>query len=139
MKQEKEVPLSDNSFQTVTEVFDRVEIIELLFWPGSSPDLNRRKLEAPFGNSFPNEVLRNKESIEDVIVSWHQNVGSNPGEGMGGYKCILSARPESTLNSRQAASLLVRSVEGGGRSLTIPTVFSLKIGVETSQIIQSTC
>ncbi|GFW84342.1 uncharacterized protein TNCV_1132111 [Trichonephila clavipes] len=56
-----------------------------------------------------------------------QGLGSNPGEDMDVCKCIVPSRHEGTLNSRQAASPLVRLVEGekGERPLTLPGVFSL--------------
>ncbi|GFX53864.1 cullin-4A [Trichonephila clavipes] len=38
-------------------------------------------------------------------------LGSNPGEGMDVFKCILPSRHGDTLNSRRAASPLVRLVE----------------------------
>ncbi|GFX51545.1 uncharacterized protein TNCV_5012491 [Trichonephila clavipes] len=38
-------------------------------------------------------------------------LGSNPGEDMDGYKCIVSSRHGGTLNSRRATSPLVRWVE----------------------------
>ncbi|GFT86516.1 hypothetical protein TNCV_725571 [Trichonephila clavipes] len=49
---------------------------------------------------------------------------------------MVSLRHGDTLNSRRAASLLVRLVEGEERweALTTPKVFSLKIEVESSQI-----
>ncbi|GFW32357.1 hypothetical protein TNCV_675161 [Trichonephila clavipes] len=61
-------------------------------------------------------------------VCWGQ--GSNPGEDMDVCKCIVPLRPVGTLNSRRAASPLMRLVEGGERPLTTPRVFSLKIGVK---------
>ncbi|GFX13100.1 uncharacterized protein TNCV_2357561 [Trichonephila clavipes] len=39
-------------------------------------------------------------------------LGSNPGEGTDVCKCILPSRHEGTLNSRRAASPLVKLVEG---------------------------
>ncbi|GFW21201.1 uncharacterized protein TNCV_1948251 [Trichonephila clavipes] len=62
-------------------------------------------------------------------------LGSNPGEDMGVCKCIVPARHGGTLNSRRAASPLVRLVEGEERweATDLTTrVFSLKIGVKPS-------
>ncbi|GFV01830.1 uncharacterized protein TNCV_2550841 [Trichonephila clavipes] len=42
-------------------------------------------------------------------------LGSNPGEDINVCKCIVPLRHGGTLNSRQAASLLVWLVEGGER------------------------
>ncbi|GFU49518.1 uncharacterized protein TNCV_1590631 [Trichonephila clavipes] len=42
-------------------------------------------------------------------------LGSNPGEGMDIFKCIVPSRHGGTLNSRRDASPLVRLVEGVGR------------------------
>ncbi|GFX75278.1 hypothetical protein TNCV_3043001 [Trichonephila clavipes] len=44
-----------------------------------------------------------------------KGLGSNPGEDMNVCKCILPSRQGCTLNSRQAASPLVRLVEGEER------------------------
>ncbi|GFU76022.1 uncharacterized protein TNCV_1540001 [Trichonephila clavipes] len=41
--------------------------------------------------------------------------GSNPGEDMDVCKCIVPSQHGGTLNSRRAASPLVRLVEGGER------------------------
>ncbi|GFW36026.1 hypothetical protein TNCV_4928901 [Trichonephila clavipes] len=41
-----------------------------------------------------------------------KDLGSNPEEGMVVCKCIVPSRHRSTLNSRRAASSLVRLVEG---------------------------
>ncbi|GFU40716.1 hypothetical protein TNCV_3230811 [Trichonephila clavipes] len=59
---------------------------------------------------------------------------SNPGEYMDICECILPLRQGGTLNSCQAASPLVRLVEGEekGEATDHPRVFSLKIGVELS-------
>ncbi|GFW40320.1 uncharacterized protein TNCV_1018781 [Trichonephila clavipes] len=47
---------------------------------------------------------------------------SNPGEDMDVCKCIVPSRHGGSLNSRRAASPLVRLMEGkrGGRPLTTP-------------------
>ncbi|GFU00194.1 uncharacterized protein TNCV_801731 [Trichonephila clavipes] len=45
-------------------------------------------------------------------------LGSNPGEDLDVCKCIVPSRQGDILNSRRAASPLVRLVEGGGRPLT---------------------
>ncbi|GFT41806.1 uncharacterized protein TNCV_1666691 [Trichonephila clavipes] len=58
-------------------------------------------------------------------------LGSNPGEDMNGCKCIRPSQRGGTLNSRRAASFLMRWVEGEERPLTIPRVFS-KIRVKPS-------
>ncbi|GFT63589.1 hypothetical protein TNCV_870501 [Trichonephila clavipes] len=57
-------------------------------------------------------------------------------EGMYVCKCIMPLWHESTLNSRQDASPLVRLIEEkrGGIPLTTPRLFSLKIAAEPSQI-----
>ncbi|GFX11535.1 hypothetical protein TNCV_5141111 [Trichonephila clavipes] len=55
-------------------------------------------------------------------------------------KCIVPLRHGGALNSSRAASPLVRLVERrevGGRSLTNPRMCSLKIGVESRQIVLS--
>ncbi|GFW14560.1 hypothetical protein TNCV_2358841 [Trichonephila clavipes] len=56
---------------------------------------------------------------------------SNPGEDTDVCKCKVSSRHGGTLNSRRAASPLVRLVEGerGERPLT-PQGFYLKIGIK---------
>ncbi|GFV70050.1 uncharacterized protein TNCV_2585631 [Trichonephila clavipes] len=48
-----------------------------------------------------------------TAVPW--GLGSNPGEDTDVCKCIVPARDGGTLNSRRAASLLVRLVEGEER------------------------
>ncbi|GFW94327.1 hypothetical protein TNCV_1432621 [Trichonephila clavipes] len=45
------------------------------------------------------------------------DLGSNPEEGMGVCKCLVPLRNRSTLNSRRAASPLVRLVEGCSGSI----------------------
>ncbi|GFT06956.1 uncharacterized protein TNCV_1415221 [Trichonephila clavipes] len=50
-----------------------------------------------------------------LTVNVNQGLGSNPGEDMDVCKCIVPVRHRGTLNSRQAASPLVRLVEGGER------------------------
>ncbi|GFY34102.1 uncharacterized protein TNCV_4983051 [Trichonephila clavipes] len=45
----------------------------------------------------------------------NQGLGSNPGEGMDVFKCTVPSRHGGTLNSRRAASSLVRLVEGEER------------------------
>ncbi|GFS77386.1 hypothetical protein TNCV_4566201 [Trichonephila clavipes] len=55
-------------------------------------------------------------------------------------KCIVPSRHGSTLNSRRAASSLVRLMEKEEKweaSLTTPKVLSLKIREESSQIVVS--
>ncbi|GFT76084.1 uncharacterized protein TNCV_1255641 [Trichonephila clavipes] len=66
-------------------------------------------------------------------------MGLNPVEDMDVCKCIVPLRHGGTLNSRRAASPLVRLVEEVERleAPDHPQVFSLKIGVETSQIVLS--
>ncbi|GFV42663.1 uncharacterized protein TNCV_840181 [Trichonephila clavipes] len=66
-------------------------------------------------------------------------LGSNPGEDMGVCKCIVHLSHGGTLNSRRAASPLVWLVEGVERwdAPVHHQVFSLKIGVKTSQIVLS--
>ncbi|GFW52908.1 uncharacterized protein TNCV_2394871 [Trichonephila clavipes] len=66
-------------------------------------------------------------------------LGSYPGEDMDVCKCIVPSRHGGTINSRQAASPLVGLVEGEERweAPDHPQVSSLKIGVETSQIVLS--
>ncbi|GFX54729.1 uncharacterized protein TNCV_2822501 [Trichonephila clavipes] len=53
-----------------------------------------------------------------VVIRWHEeqqhDVGSNPGEGMSVCKCIVPSQ-HGGLNRRQAASPLVRLVEGEER------------------------
>ncbi|GFU66669.1 hypothetical protein TNCV_3111531 [Trichonephila clavipes] len=51
-------------------------------------------------------------------------------------KCLMSSQYGGTLNSRRAASPLVRLGEGkrSGRPLTTSRVFFLKIGMELSKI-----
>ncbi|GFV04091.1 uncharacterized protein TNCV_917131 [Trichonephila clavipes] len=69
-----------------------------------------------------------------TAVPWGQ--GSNPGEDMDICKCVVPLRHGGTLNSRRVASPLVWLVEEVGGS-DHPQVSSLKIGVETSQIVLS--
>ncbi|GFU89993.1 uncharacterized protein TNCV_2438801 [Trichonephila clavipes] len=59
-------------------------------------------------------------------------LGSNPGEETDVCKCIVPSRHGGTLNSRRAASSLVRLVEGEKRweAPDHPREFSLKIGVK---------
>ncbi|GFX53268.1 uncharacterized protein TNCV_362621 [Trichonephila clavipes] len=74
-----------------------------------------------------------------AVVTTTYGLGSNPGEDMGVYKCIVPLRHGGSLNSRRAASPLVWLVEGEER-WEAPDYFqvsSLKIGVETSQIVLS--
>ncbi|GFX29411.1 uncharacterized protein TNCV_3997871 [Trichonephila clavipes] len=61
-------------------------------------------------------------------------LGSNPGEDTDVCKCIVPSQHGGTLNSRRAASPLVRLVEGEERreAPDHPRVFSLKIGVKPS-------
>ncbi|GFS65210.1 uncharacterized protein TNCV_2450731 [Trichonephila clavipes] len=68
-----------------------------------------------------------------------QGLCSNPGEDMDICKCIVPSRHEGTINSRRAASPLVWLVEREERweAPDHPQVSSLKIGVETSQIVLS--
>ncbi|GFU72215.1 transposable element Tc1 transposase [Trichonephila clavipes] len=65
--------------------------------------------------------------------------GSNPGEDMDVCKCIVPLRQGGTLNSHRAASSLVWLVDGEERweAPDHPQVSTLKIGVETSQIVLS--
>ncbi|GFX53563.1 transposase [Trichonephila clavipes] len=60
---------------------------------------------------------------------------TNPGDGMDVCECLVPLRHRGTLNGRRTASPLVRLMEGkrGEMPLTTPRVFSLKIGVESSQ------
>ncbi|GFS81221.1 uncharacterized protein TNCV_1224431 [Trichonephila clavipes] len=69
-----------------------------------------------------------------ILTAVPLGLGSNPGEDMNVCKCIVSSWHEGTLNSRRAASRLVRLVDGKERweALTTPRVFSLKIGVRPS-------
>ncbi|GFV43105.1 uncharacterized protein TNCV_1410021 [Trichonephila clavipes] len=62
------------------------------------------------------------------------NLDSNPGEDMDVCKCTVPSWHRRTLNSRRAASPLLRLVEGGkgGRPLTTSRVLSLKIVVKLS-------
>ncbi|GFY24338.1 uncharacterized protein TNCV_1013871 [Trichonephila clavipes] len=66
-------------------------------------------------------------------------LGSNPGEDMDVCKCIVPLRHGATLNSRRAASPLVCLLEGVERweAPDHSQMSSLKIGVETSQIVLS--
>ncbi|GFX86815.1 cullin-4A [Trichonephila clavipes] len=83
---------------------------------------------------------------EEVYVTllYETNVrhglGSNPGEGMDVCKCIVPSRHGGTLNSRRAASHLVRLVgrEERWEPPDYPRVFSLKIG-GTKQNSTVTC
>ncbi|GFU40111.1 uncharacterized protein TNCV_3767761 [Trichonephila clavipes] len=54
-----------------------------------------------------NELIIMHEQEKDI-----KELGSNPGEDMGVCKCIVPVRHGDTLNSRRAASPLVRLVEG---------------------------
>ncbi|GFX16815.1 uncharacterized protein TNCV_2517951 [Trichonephila clavipes] len=68
-----------------------------------------------------------KKTIKNVahLVQWLARLtavplglGSNPGEDMDVCKCIVPWRHGGTLNSRRAASILVRLVEGEERTVT---------------------
>ncbi|GFX70196.1 uncharacterized protein TNCV_4616341 [Trichonephila clavipes] len=61
-------------------------------------------------------------------------LGSNPGEDMDVCNCIVPSWHGGTLNSRRAASPLVRLVEGEDRweAPDHPRVSSFKIGVKPS-------
>ncbi|GFS85723.1 hypothetical protein TNCV_2974071 [Trichonephila clavipes] len=66
-----------------------------------------------------------------MLTAVSLGLGSNPGEGMNICECIVPSRQGGALNSRRAASPLVRLVEGeerkerGGSPLTTPRVFFL--------------
>ncbi|GFX65605.1 hypothetical protein TNCV_4093001 [Trichonephila clavipes] len=63
---------------------------------------------------------------------------SNPGEGMDICKCILPLRHEGTQRSSRKTSRKVgRRGKRCDTPLTTPRMFSLKIGVELSQIVLS--
>ncbi|GFW99671.1 cullin-4A [Trichonephila clavipes] len=72
---------------------------------------------------LPHELLDNlvlsMERRCETTIAWLATLttvplglGSNPGEDMDVCKCIVPSRHGGTLNSRRAASLLVRLVEG---------------------------
>ncbi|GFU73113.1 uncharacterized protein TNCV_1354041 [Trichonephila clavipes] len=88
---------------------------------------------------FHSSEIRISSSWLATLTAVPLRLGSNPGEDMDVRKCIVPSRHGGTLNSRRAASPLVRLVEGEerGRPLTTLRVFSLKIGVKPSQIILS--
>ncbi|GFX50640.1 espin-like protein [Trichonephila clavipes] len=65
-----------------------------------------------------------------MLTAVQLGLGSNPGKGMDDCKCIVPSRHEGTLNSRRAASPLMRLVEGEERWR--PRVSSLKIGIPSS-------
>ncbi|GFT70964.1 uncharacterized protein TNCV_694941 [Trichonephila clavipes] len=92
-------------------------------------------LRSPNFNNTPN-VRTFKLGRFNVHQPLHKGLGSNPGEDMDVCKCIVSLRHGGPLNSRRAASLLVRLVEEKERweALTTSRVLFLKIGVEPSQI-----
>ncbi|GFV61921.1 hypothetical protein TNCV_4107251 [Trichonephila clavipes] len=64
-------------------------------------------------------------------------LGLNPGAGKDVCKRIVPSRHGGTISSRRAASPLARLVEEEERWVApdLPQVSSLKIGVETSQIV----
>ncbi|GFU26392.1 uncharacterized protein TNCV_2507101 [Trichonephila clavipes] len=74
-----------------------------------------------------------------MLTAVPQGLGLNPGEDMDVYKCIVPLQHGGTPNSRRAASPLVYLVEEVERweAPDHPEVSSLKIGVETSQIVLS--
>ncbi|GFX83489.1 uncharacterized protein TNCV_324381 [Trichonephila clavipes] len=76
------------------------------------------------GSSFIPTSLGHEDNLEGL--------GSNPGEGMDVCKCIVLSRHGGTLNSRRAASPLMRLVEGEKRWEA--NDHSPKIGVEPSKI-----
>ncbi|GFT15846.1 hypothetical protein TNCV_3314431 [Trichonephila clavipes] len=63
----------------------------------------------------------------------------NPREGMDVCKWRVPLRHGGTVNSSRTESPFVKLMEGEerGKPLTIPKAFSLKIGVEPSQIVLS--
>ncbi|GFW90022.1 uncharacterized protein TNCV_2172171 [Trichonephila clavipes] len=79
---------------------------------------------------------QSKDNRHDVVRS---GLGSNPGESMNVCKCIVPLWHGGTLNSHRAASSLVRLVEGeeSWEASDHLWMFSLKIGVEPSQIVLS--
>ncbi|GFW11680.1 hypothetical protein TNCV_43151 [Trichonephila clavipes] len=72
-------------------------------------------------------------------VQSYEGLGSKPGEDRDICKCIVPSWHGSTINNRRAACPLVRLVEGEERweAPDYHQVSSLKIGVETSQIVMS--
>ncbi|GFS73299.1 hypothetical protein TNCV_4711811 [Trichonephila clavipes] len=69
---------------------------------------------------------KDREATHPVLVGLCSNIG----EDVNVCKCMVPLRHGSTLQSRSAASPLVRLVEGEERweALTTPRVFSLKPG-----------
>ncbi|GFX25704.1 hypothetical protein TNCV_1205811 [Trichonephila clavipes] len=107
---------------------------------GSNPGLG--KVDSafnPFGGSRQTDHLTGTPAHAPQSP-WSRilGMGLNSGEDVDVCKCIVPLRHGGTLNSRQAASRIVRWGKGkeGGRPLT-SQVFSLKTGAETSQIVLS--
>ncbi|GFV29251.1 hypothetical protein TNCV_4602831 [Trichonephila clavipes] len=65
------------------------------------------------------------------------DLSTNPGDGMELCKCIVPSQDEGTLNSHQAASPLVRLLEGEKEWEAPDRVFCPIIRVETRQNVLS--
>ncbi|GFX81494.1 uncharacterized protein TNCV_4509011 [Trichonephila clavipes] len=95
-------------------------------------------------DSNPGPTALHAASVTTILDEWLQwlatltavplGLGSNPGEDMDVCKCIVASRHGCTLNSRRAASPLVRLVEGKERweASDHPRGFSLNIEVKPS-------
>ncbi|GFW76922.1 uncharacterized protein TNCV_2030271 [Trichonephila clavipes] len=83
--------------------------------------------------------LRMHVCEHSICFLQHQGLGSNPGESMDVCQCIVPLWHGGTLNSHRAATPLVRLVEGeeSWEACDNLRMFSLKIGVELSQIVSS--
>ncbi|GFT46988.1 uncharacterized protein TNCV_3746681 [Trichonephila clavipes] len=111
-----------------------------------SNDENKMNNAAPYhtasleGNGMKNhaKILAYHQFVT-VALEHTKGLGSNPGESMDVCKCIVPLWHEGTLNSHRAASSLMRLVEGeeSWEASDHLRMFSLKIGVEPSQIVLS--
>ncbi|GFW96183.1 transposable element Tcb1 transposase [Trichonephila clavipes] len=100
-----------------------------LHTPPQSPDINViENLWVTLETVVPKHQIRNKAHLKQVLQEeWDKispdttkkgvelGLSSNPGEDMDVCKCTVSSRHGGTLNSRRAASPLVRLVAGNKR------------------------
>ncbi|GFX03629.1 uncharacterized protein TNCV_2112011 [Trichonephila clavipes] len=86
-------------------------------WNTTKNDILENQLFAATAIRIPNTSIANKTAYfqESGLSGPRVTSGSNPGEDMDVCKCIMPSRHVGTLNSRRAASHLVRLVEGEER------------------------